>query len=75
MFSDNKKASIKDYAQFDGEKLNGELNSYIKVKIIQTKKEEKNAYPLNEKLKDFNYCSTEFDIEQVFTCTRSLRRY
>ena len=75
MFSDNKKTSIKDYARFDRETVNEELNSYIEVKIIQNKKEEKNAYLLNEKLKDSNYCSIEFDIEQVFTCTRSLPRH
>lgn len=75
MFSDNKKTSIKDYARFDRETVNEEFNSYIEVKIIQNKKEEKNAYLLNEKLKDSNYCSIEFDIEQVFTCTRSLPRH
>ena len=75
MFPDNKKTGIKDYARFDRETVNKEFNSYIEVKIIQNKKEEKNAYLLNEKLKDSNYCSTEFDIEQVFTCTRSLPRH
>ena len=75
MFSDNKKTSIKDYARFDRETVNEEFNSFIEVKIIQNKKEEKNAYLLNEKLKDSINCSTEFDIEQVFTCTRSLPRH
>ena len=41
MFPDNKKTGIKDYARFDRETVNEEFNSYIEVKIIQNKKEEK----------------------------------
>ena len=36
---------------------------------------EKSAYLLNELLKDSNYFSSEFGIEPVFTCTKSLRRH
>ena len=70
-FTKTKKASIEDGTNFDKEIVIREFNTYIRVKIIK----EKSAYLLNKLLEDSNYFSSEFSIEPVFTCTKSLRRH
>ena len=47
------------------------FSSYINVKILN----DKNAYLLSELLNDAIYMSAEHDIEPIFNCTRSLRKY
>ena len=70
-FTKTKKASIEVGTNFDKEIVIGEFNTYIRVKIFK----EKSAYLSNELLKDSNYFSFEFDIDTVFTYTKSLQRH